>query len=124
MKNILLIEDDKDVSETITSVLNNFIEHINLEQIADGSHFRNGKWREKEWDLMILDIMMPGITGFEVCEQVRSFPGTKNVPILALTGYDTLQNEKRIMAAGASRYLAKPFEINEFLKDVKELLRI
>ncbi len=123
-KNILIIEDDPDVIETIISFITNFIPESTIEQINDGTTFRMGLWRKQKWDLMILDIMMPGITGFEVCEQVRNFPGTREVPILALTGYDTMKNEKRIMAAGASRYLAKPFEFNDFLREVKSLLRI
>ncbi len=121
--NVLLIEDDPDVTETIISVLQNFIEDVEIENIIDGKGFRQGLWRNKEWALVVLDIMMPGITGFEVCEQIRHFPGTKNVPILALTGYDTVQNENRIMASGASRYLAKPFEINDFLRETKALLK-
>ncbi len=122
-KRILLIEDDPDVSETIISVIQSFFENAHIEHIVDGKGFRTGLWRAGEWNLVILDLMMPGITGFEVCEQLRSYPATRSVPILALTGYDTLQNEEKIKAAGATGYMAKPFEVPRFMEEIKKLLK-
>ncbi len=121
--NVLLVEDDLDVAETIVSVFENFFEGSTITHILDGHDFRKGDWKTKSWDIVVLDLMMPGITGFEVCEQLRSQKTTKMVPILALTGYDTLQNETRIKSAGASGYMAKPFEVDKFLKEVKRILR-
>lgn len=121
--NILLIEDDLDVSETIISVFESFFEGAKVVHILDGHDFRKGEWKLKAWDIVVLDLMMPGITGFEVCEQLRNQKSTKQVPILALTGYDTLQNETRIKSAGASGYMAKPFEVDKFLQEVKRILR-
>ncbi len=120
---VLLIEDDLDVSETIISVLQSFYEGSKIEHITDGDGFRKGSWRQGGWDLVVLDLMMPGITGFEVCEHLRSYHNTKGTPILALTGYDTLQNEERIKAAGATGYLAKPFEVASFNDEVKRILK-
>ena len=120
---VLLIEDDPDVAETIISVLVSFYEGTKVEHIVDGEGFRKGSWREGGWDLVVLDLMMPGITGFEVCEYLRSYPPTKLTPILALTGYDTLQNEERIKAAGATGYLAKPFEVVQFNDEIKRILK-
>ena len=119
---VLLIEDDIDVSETVTSVFTSFYSGSKVEHIMDGEGFRKGLWRAGGWDLVVLDLMMPGITGFEVCEQLRSYPSTRSTPILALTGYDTLQNEERIKAAGATGYLAKPFEVAQFNDEVKKIL--
>ena len=119
---VLLIEDDLDVSETIISVLKSFYEEAQVEHLVDGEGFRKGTWKQGGWDLVVLDLMMPGITGFEVCEQLRAHPQTHNVPVLALTGYDTLQNEVRIKAAGATGYLAKPFEINSFNNEIKRII--
>lgn len=120
---ILLVEDDPDVSETVQSVFSNLYKGAEVLRIADGDGFRKGQWRSGGWDLVVLDLMMPGITGFDVCEQLRGYPTTKSVPILALTGYDTLQNEERIKAAGATGYLAKPFEISAFMKEIKRMLK-
>lgn len=120
---ILLVEDDPDVSETIISVFTSLYDGADVLHITDGESFRRGQWRAGGFDLVVLDLMMPGITGFEVCEQLRSHSATRSVPILALTGYDTLQNEERIKAAGASGYLAKPFEVPAFNSEVQKLLK-
>lgn len=119
---VLLVEDDPDVSETITCLLENFYSPVEIHHITDGDGFRKGTWRVGGWDLVILDLMMPGITGFEVCEKMRSLSATRKVPIIALTGYDTLQNEERIKAAGATGYLAKPFEVPKLLEEIKKVL--
>lgn len=118
---VLVIEDDPDVIETITSVLTSFFTDVEIQKISHGDQFRRGLWKEGRWSVVILDLMIPGMTGFDVCERLRAYPSTRDVPILALTGYDTLQNEERIKAAGASRYLAKPFEVKEFLSEVRLL---
>ncbi|MCB4755623.1 MAG: response regulator [Elusimicrobia bacterium] len=116
---VLLVEDDPDVSETIVSVLENFFEGVEIDHVVDGDGFRKGQWRSATYQLIILDIMMPGITGFDVCRQIRAYPSTRQVPILVLTGYDTPQNEEKIKEAGATAYMAKPFEINTFVNEIK-----
>lgn len=120
---VLLIEDDVDVYDTVESVLIGFFPGVEVMHISDGSEFRKGLWRRPGWDLVILDLMMPGMTGFEVCEHLKGYGGTKSVPILALTGYDTLQNEERIKAAGASGYLAKPFEIEKLRDEIDRIIK-
>ncbi|MCG3203721.1 MAG: Response regulator MprA [Elusimicrobia bacterium] len=120
---VLLVEDDRDVSETIVTVLNGFFKDVEIQHIADGTQFRGGSWKIPGWNLVILDLMMPGITGFEVCEHLRSFPATKKVPILALTGYDTLQNEEKIISAGATGYMAKPFEVMKLKDEIERILK-
>jgi DNA-binding response OmpR family regulator len=120
---VLLLEDDNDVSETIESLLTSFFENVIIEHITDGTVFRRGAWKNGGWDLVILDLMMPGITGFEACEQIRACPATAKAPVLALTGYDTLQNEEKIKAAGATGYMAKPFEVNKLLAEIRRLMQ-
>jgi DNA-binding response OmpR family regulator len=120
---VLVIEDDPDVSDTIISVLTNFFDDVHVEHILDGPQFRRGQWRVGSWNLVILDLMMPGITGFEVCEQLRRFGATSKVPILALTGYDTLQNEEKVKAAGATGYMAKPFEVGKLREEIQRIAR-
>lgn len=120
---VLLIEDDPDVSETIISVLESFFKGVEIQRISDGPEFKRGQWRAPGWSLVILDLMMPGMTGFEVCEQLRAYGATSRVPILALTGYDTLQNEEKIKAAGATGYMAKPFEVNKLKDEIKRIIK-
>ena len=119
---VLLLEDDKDVADTVTSVLTSFFPSVEIVHLLDGLDFRKGAWRTGGWDLVVMDLMMPGVTGFEACEAIRANRATAKVPVLALTGYDTLQNEERIKAAGASGYMAKPFEVPQLLAELKRLL--
>ena len=119
---VLVLEDDADVADTILTVLSSFYPGTETTHISDGAEFKKGKWKTGGWDLVIMDLMMPGVTGFEACEAIRANRSTANVPVLALTGYDTLQNEERIKAAGASGYMAKPFEVPRFLIELKRLL--
>ncbi len=121
---VLLVEDDPDVAETIMSVLTSFYDVEHIEHISTGETFKKGGWKLGGWSLVVLDLMMPGITGFEVCDALKSYPDTRKIPILALTGYDTLQNEERIKKAGANGYMAKPFDVGKFNEEVKKLLKL
>ena len=120
---VLLVEDDPDVADTIKSVLDGFFKNVEVLHIVDGPQFRKGTWRLPGWNLVILDLMMPGITGFEVCEYLRNAPMTSKVPILALTGYDTLQNEEKIKLAGATGYMAKPFEVLKLKETIERIMK-
>ena len=74
----------------------------------------------KEPDLLLLDILMPGINGFEVCEQVRTF---SVVPIIVVTARGQVQDKARAFDAGADDYITKPFSIVELLARVRAVLR-
>jgi DNA-binding response OmpR family regulator len=119
---VLLLEDDKDVADTVTTVMTSFFPNTEVVHLVDGGDFRKGLWRTAKWDLVVMDLMMPGVTGFEACEAIRANRSTATVPVLALTGYDTLQNEERIKAAGATGYMAKPFEVPTLLAEIKRIL--
>jgi excisionase family DNA binding protein len=73
-------------------------------------------------DLIILDIMLPGMDGFEVCTRVKTDAATRDVKILAITGFATEENIGKILHAGADDYLAKPLKLQELQTKVKELL--
>ena len=75
-------------------------------------------------DLVILDLMLPGVNGFDVCRQIRADPDNAGIRILAVTGYDTPENMKKIMDAGADRYLTKPMDTREIVKAVSQLLKL
>ena len=73
-------------------------------------------------DLIILDIMLPGMDGFEVCRRVKTDAATKHIKILAITGFATEENVRRILHTGADDYLAKPLKLQELQEKVEELL--
>ena len=75
-------------------------------------------------DLMILDIMMPGIDGFEVCTRLRSEGRTASLPIIMLSARTDAQSVKKGLELGADRYLTKPVGPDELTRHVREVLSI
>lgn len=75
-------------------------------------------------DLMILDIMMPGIDGFEVCTRLRSESATATLPIIMLSARTDAQSVKKGLELGADRYLTKPVGADELTRHVREVLSI
>lgn len=75
-------------------------------------------------DLMILDIMMPGIDGFEVCEILRSQDDTAELPIIMLSARADAESVNRGLMLGATKYLTKPVMPNELTHHVREVLKI
>lgn len=75
-------------------------------------------------DLMILDIMMPGIDGFEVCERLRADESTNRLPIIMLSAKTDSESVKRGLNLGANKYLTKPVGPDELTRHVREVLHI
>src|SRR5262245_2947214 len=74
-------------------------------------------------DLVLLDIVMPGLDGYEVCRRLRQMPETADVPIMFLSSLEEVQNKTRGFEAGANDYLTKPFEMLEVKARVRSLLK-
>ncbi len=80
--------------------------------------------REQKPDLIILDLMMPRISGFEVCARLKSEPQSAGIPILFVTALHQLSDKERALAAGGDDFLTKPFQRAELLARVEALLRV
>jgi pilus assembly protein CpaE len=78
---------------------------------------------ENKPSLVLLDVMMPDISGFEVCARLRSTPATANIPVMMLTALTTVEQKIKGFEAGADDYLPKPFAPDELLMRVRVLLR-
>lgn len=117
MNRILIIDDDKELCALIKrSVLQESIE-------ADCYH--SGKsgllqLQEKEYQLVILDVMMPGLDGFETLEQIRK---ESSLPILMFTSKNDSISKVRGLRAGADDYLTKPFDMDELIARILSLIR-
>ena len=117
-KRILVVEDDE---KLLKLVLRSFgrLKGCELFQAADG--FQAGQMVEAiRPDLVLLDIMLPDINGFKVCERIKA--GSKHTRVIAMTGYDSEEVRKKIMNSGADAYLIKPFQFTTLLNHVKRLL--
>ena len=115
---ILLVEDEEHLQEAIK--LNLELEGFEVE-IADNGATAIKKAAEQRFNLFILDVMLPEITGFEVCEKIRLTDS--DTPILFLTAKDTSQDRVNGLKLGADDYLAKPFNLEELLLRVKILVK-
>ena len=120
MDEILVVDDDRDVAQTVKLALRRRGFRVQLaysgtEALRMLRHYRP--------DLIILDIIMPGLDGFEVCRKIRANVDTADLPIIFLTARG--QDEDRIegLRAGADDYLSKPFNLEELALRVKAVLR-
>jgi len=118
-KKVLIVDDDAKVQKIIARLITQGGYHF---EIASDGFEAGVKVMEFKPGLVILDLIMPGMDGFEVCRRIKNNPSTAHIKILAVTGYDTPENRTRIMAAGADRYLAKPFDLKALLDHVDSLL--
>ena len=118
-KRILIVDDDTKVQKFLTAMLST----KKYETETASSGFEAGaKVVQFKPGLIILDLFMPEMSGFEVCRQIKKGPETSHIKILALTGYDIKENRDRIMEAGADDYMAKPVEKDVLLRHVEDLL--
>jgi len=118
MFKIGLAEDDVKIADLIKSGLE---EHqYQVTPIHDGS-LALAEFKDQEYDLVILDIMMPGLNGIEVCRQLRA--KNKDLPILMLTALGSIEDKVTGLSSGADDYLLKPFHFRELLARLEALLR-
>jgi len=120
-KRILIVDDDLQVQKLLTVMFSS----KKFETKTASSGFEAGaKVVKFKPDLILLDLFMPEVSGFEVCKQIKKDSETSHIKILALTGYDSKVNRERIMEAGADDYMAKPVEKDVLLRHVEDLLSI
>ena len=116
--NILLIEDDPEVAAFIKTGLEEQDYHVTV--VSDGIEGTKTAI-DKNFDLLILDIILPGYNGFKVCKEVRIH--TKELPILMLTALGTISDKVKGFENGADDYLTKPFHFEELLARINALTR-
>jgi two-component system response regulator MprA len=114
---ILIIEDDEAILKMLRRSL--VYEGYQVDTATEGQTGLNLA-RDQHPDLIVLDWMLPGMDGLEVCQRLRT---AGNVPILMLTAKDTIQDRVQGLDAGADDYLVKPFELDELLARLRALLR-
>jgi len=118
MTRILLVEDEENIRDVVK--LNLELEDYEVVTAVDGKkaikHFK-----EEHFDLIVLDVMLPEIDGFQVCEQIRLT--NMDVPIIFLTAKDTPADRVIGLKRGGDDYLTKPFNLEELLLRIKNLLK-
>ncbi|MGN6510782.1 MAG: response regulator transcription factor [Chitinophaga sp.] len=116
--NILLVDDEPRIADTLSFGLteNGYRVAVAYDGSTGYSMFREGGF-----DLLVLDIDLPGMNGYELCKRVRA--ENTNVPIIMLTALSTIDDKIEGYDAGADDYIIKPFEFRELLMKIKVLLR-
>lgn len=117
MKKILMVEDEENISDFVKMELE--YEGYDVTVESDGREGLN-KALENDYDLIILDIMLPNMNGFEVCRRLKK---EKDTPVIMLSAKDSVMDKVNGLQIGADDYLAKPFAIEELLARIEVVFR-
>jgi two-component system, OmpR family, manganese sensing response regulator len=115
---ILLVDDERELTDPLSHILAREGYQVD---VADNGNRGLQLSLENDYDLLILDWMLPQKSGLEICQELRS--QGKNTPVLFLTAKDTIDDRVQGLDVGADDYLVKPFELRELLARVRALLR-
>ena len=117
MDKILIIDDDRELCALIKRSVQS--EHIEADFCNTGKEGLQ-KLKEQEYQLVVLDVMMPGMDGFETLEEIRK---ENSLPILMFTSKNDSVSKVRGLRAGADDYLTKPFDMDELIARIASLIR-
>lgn len=117
---VLIVEDDPETRRYYMSVLD--ADGFTVEQAHNGLQALD-KARTIAPDLVLADIAVPGLDGIALCRELRADPRTRNIPVLAVTGYDDRHYSDRVIEAGANRILFKPLRPETLLAETRDLLQ-
>ncbi len=115
---ILIIEDEEKIARLLELELT--FEGYQVSKITDGLEAFNA-YRSGKWDLIILDVMLPGLSGIELLRRIRLTD--KQIPILLITAKDSIEDKVAGLDFGANDYITKPFQIEEVLARIRAALR-
>lgn len=119
MTKILIAEDEPDIRDLIALTLN--FSGFDVVVAVDGEEALKYAQNE-EFDLILLDVRMPRMSGYEVCRQLRQLPATKDVPIVFLSAKGQETEMQAGLDAGADEYILKPFAPSKLAVDLKRIL--
>lgn len=119
--NILIVDDNAQNAELLVAYLEPLSAQVRV--AVDGVEAIE-QIKKKVPDIILLDIMMPRMSGFEVCRRVKSDPATRDIPIIIVTALNELSDVERGVDCGADDFLSKPINKLELLTRVRSLLRV
>jgi two-component system response regulator BaeR len=121
MSRVLIVEDDPDV----VALVKRWLERAGhqVEHVADGAVAMQALGRDPLPQLVLLDVMLPKVDGFEVLRQIRAEPRMKQLPVVMVTSFTRDRDAARGRELGASDYVVKPLMELEFLKRIQPFLK-
>ena len=117
---VLVVEDDPGALELLAEYLESDYEVATAQDAF--SCLRSVT--SKRPDLVLLDVMLPEVSGFDICQQIRADPTLAGVKVLMLTARGSAADLRRARDEGADAFLAKPFEVRDFRREVRRLLNL
>ena len=118
MPKILIVDDDVSITELMKALVK--MEGHEPTTVNDSLRAMEAA-KSVNPDLITLDLMMPGLTGFELCELLHQDPKFANTPIIIVSARDDTESKERAMQAGAREYITKPFGVDQLMTKIKEL---
>jgi len=117
---VLIVDDDAGLRAALTAVFRS--DHRYVVQAAADGHDGLARIAIFQPHLVLLDLQVPGVDGAEVCRRVKASADTRAIRVLAMSGLGDHQARRRMLAAGADAFLAKPFTIDQLETEVARLL--
>jgi len=118
MKQILIVDDNPDILDALQFVLKDAGYKVEITQSGESAE---NLTKEKAFpDLIILDVLLSGKDGREICRKLKRNERTKKIPVIMISAHPNI--EKTVIEAGANAFIAKPFDIEELLQTVKSLI--
>ena len=116
---LLMIDDDASLNKLLVEYFDRFGHKLTTATTA-----RDGRYllRRDDPDLLILDVMMPGLDGFEVCRRMKDDPKLRQIPVLLLSARGREHDRERGMALGAAEYMTKPYSPTDLMQRIRGLL--
>jgi excisionase family DNA binding protein len=120
---VLIVDDESDILDMLEALMRSGDDDLNVAKAQNGVDALVMIGETKP-DLLILDIMIPGMNGFDVCRKLKSSPNTQNIKIVAISGDHNPAVRERVLSAGADLFFTKPLEIVGFREQCFHLLQM
>ncbi len=118
-RRILIVDDDAFIRRPLEFILR--AEGFDAESAVDGDECLRVV-RERRPDLIVLDVMMPGRDGFEICRELKSDPSMREIPVVLLSARGREHDRERGLALGAQDFMTKPYSPSDLVRRVREIL--
>ncbi len=120
-KRVLIVEDEDNIAIALDYLLSR--EGYEQDRIANGAEAM-ARIRAMHPDLVLLDVMLPEVSGYEICQEIRMDPALSDVKILMMTARGSAMERRKGLALGADGFISKPFELTELRAEVRRILGV
>lgn len=118
-KTILIVDDEKDLVDLMAVMLE--VQGFTVIKAFSGEEAL-AKLREKKPDIVLLDVMMPEMSGYEVCQKIKNEDQYKMIPVIFVTAKAQLEDQKKGREAGADGFITKPYEYSQLLQEIQKFV--